>query len=41
LSLGGMFTPPFPPGVNSIYCLEEWRDRQIISLLGDNFTPRG
>jgi hypothetical protein len=36
-----MFTPLFNPGVNTLYCLEEWRGEQRISALGDNFTPRG
>jgi hypothetical protein len=30
-----------PPGVNTLYGLEEWRGEQRISPLGDNFTPRG
>jgi hypothetical protein len=37
-----------PPGVTTLYCLEEWRDKQRISPLGDkihpwgsNFAPRG
>jgi hypothetical protein len=30
-----------PPGVNTLYCLEEWRGKQRISPPGDNFTPRG
>jgi hypothetical protein len=29
------------PGVNTIYCSEEWRDDQRISPPGDNFTHRG
>jgi hypothetical protein len=28
-----------PPGVNTHYCLEEWRGEQRISPPGDNFTP--
>jgi hypothetical protein len=32
--LGVKFPPLFPPGVNTLYCLEEWRGKQ-------NFTPRG
>jgi hypothetical protein len=35
--LGGMFIPSFTP---TLYCLEEWRGEQRISLPGDNFTPR-
>jgi hypothetical protein len=27
--------------VNTLYCLEKWRDKQIISPPVDNFTPRG
>jgi hypothetical protein len=27
------------PGVNTLYCLEEWMGEQRISLPGDNFTP--
>jgi hypothetical protein len=27
--------------VNTLYCLEEWRDEQRISPPGDNFTTRG
>jgi hypothetical protein len=38
--LGGMFTLLFTPGVNTLYCLEEWRGKQTISLPGDNITPR-
>jgi hypothetical protein len=30
-----------PPGVNTLYCLEEWRAEQRISPPGDNLTPRG
>jgi hypothetical protein len=30
-----------PPGVNTLYCLEEWRGEQRISPPGDNFTSRG
>jgi hypothetical protein len=30
-----------PLGVNTLYCLEEWRGEQRISPPGDNFTPRG
>jgi hypothetical protein len=30
-----------PPGVNTLYCLEEWRGEQRISPLRDNFTPSG
>jgi hypothetical protein len=29
-----------PLGVNTLYCLEEYRGEQRISPLGDNFTPR-
>jgi hypothetical protein len=29
--LGGMVTPSFTPGVNTLYCLEEWRGEQRIS----------
>jgi hypothetical protein len=28
-----------PPGVNTIYCLKEWRGEQRISPPGDKFTP--
>jgi hypothetical protein len=38
---GVMFTPLFNPGVNTLYCLEEWRGEQRISPPEDNFTPRG
>jgi hypothetical protein len=31
----------FAPGVNTLYCLEEWRGKQIISPPMDNLTPRG
>jgi hypothetical protein len=27
------------PGVNTLYCLKEWKGEQIISPTGDNFTP--
>jgi hypothetical protein len=27
-------------GVNTLYCLEEWRGKQRISTPGDNFVPR-
>jgi hypothetical protein len=27
--------------VNTLYYLEEWRDKKRISSPGDNFTPRG
>jgi hypothetical protein len=27
-------------GVNTLYCLEEWRGEQRISAPGENFTPR-
>jgi hypothetical protein len=27
-------------GVNTLYCLEEWRGKQRISTPGDNFIPR-
>jgi hypothetical protein len=30
-----------PSGVNTLYCLEEWRGKKRISPPGDNFTPRG
>jgi hypothetical protein len=30
-----------PPGVNTLYCLEEWRGKHRISPPWDNFTPRG
>jgi hypothetical protein len=30
-----------PPGVNTLYCLEEWRGKQRISPPGENVTPRG
>jgi hypothetical protein len=30
-----------PPGVNTLYCLEEWRGEQRISPSVDTFTPRG
>jgi hypothetical protein len=36
-----MFTPLFTPGVNTLYCLDEWRGEQRISPPGDNFTPPG
>jgi hypothetical protein len=37
--LGEMFTPLCsPPGVNTLYCLEEWRGEQRISPPGENFT---
>jgi hypothetical protein len=26
--------------MNTLYCLEEWRGKQRISLPGDNFTPK-
>jgi hypothetical protein len=38
---GGMFTPLFTQGVNTLDCLEEWRNEHRNSPLGDNFTPRG
>jgi hypothetical protein len=28
-----------PPGVNTLYCLVEWRGEQWILHPGDNFTP--
>jgi hypothetical protein len=38
----GEFAPLYsPPGVNTIFCLEEWRGKQRISPPGDNFTPGG
>jgi hypothetical protein len=36
-----MFTPSFTPGVNTLYCVEEWRGEQWISPPGDNLTARG
>jgi hypothetical protein len=39
--LGGMFNPSFTLGVNTLYCLEEWRDEQRISPPGDKIHPRG
>jgi hypothetical protein len=30
-----------PPGVNNLYCLEEWKGKERISAPGDNFSPRG
>jgi hypothetical protein len=39
--LGRIFTPSFPPWVDTLYCLEEWRGEQRSSPPGDNFTPRG
>jgi hypothetical protein len=30
-----------PPGVNTLYCFEEWRGEQRISPPGYNFTPGG
>jgi hypothetical protein len=30
-----------PPGVNTLYCVEEWRGKHRISPSGDNFTLRG
>jgi hypothetical protein len=30
-----------PPGVNTLYCLEEWRVEPRISPPGDNFSPWG
>jgi hypothetical protein len=30
-----------PPGVNTLYWLEEWRGKLRISPPGDNFTARG
>jgi hypothetical protein len=30
-----------PPGVNTLYCLEERRGEQRISPPGTKFTPRG
>jgi hypothetical protein len=30
-----------PPRVNTLYCLEEWRDKQRIPPAVDSFTPRG
>jgi hypothetical protein len=41
LPQGGMFSPLFTPGVNTLYVLEEWRGKQWISPPGGNFTPRG
>jgi hypothetical protein len=35
------FPPLLPPGVNTLYCLEEWRGVQRISPPGDEFTPGG
>jgi hypothetical protein len=41
------FTPLFTPGVNTLYCLEEWRGKQrispqeITSPLGDKIHLRG
>jgi hypothetical protein len=41
----GMFTPSFTPGVNTFYCLEEWRGKQnpqgITSPQGDKIHPKG
>jgi hypothetical protein len=37
--LGVKFPGSFPPGVNDLYCLEEWSGKQRISPPGDNFTP--
>jgi hypothetical protein len=34
-----MFIPSLTSRVNTLYCLEEWKEKQIISLPGDNFTP--
>jgi hypothetical protein len=39
--LGVMLTPSFTPQGWTLFCLEEWRGEQIISLPGDNFTTRG
>jgi hypothetical protein len=36
-----MFTPLLAPGVNTLYCLEEWRGEQRISTPGNNFNPLG
>jgi hypothetical protein len=30
-----------PPGVNALYCLEEWRGEHRLSPPGDNFTSWG
>jgi hypothetical protein len=39
--MGEMFTPSITPGVNTLYCSEEWRGEQRISPPGDNFAPGG
>jgi hypothetical protein len=36
-----MYTPSFTPGVNTLYCSEEWRGEQRISPPGDKIHPWG
>jgi hypothetical protein len=37
----GNVHPFIHPGVNTLFCLEEWRGKQRILPQGDNFTLRG
>jgi hypothetical protein len=39
--LGVMLTLLFTPGMNTLYCLEEWRGEQRISPPGDKIHPLG
>jgi hypothetical protein len=38
---GGCSPLRSPPGVNTLYCLEEWRSKQRISPLGIFSPPKG